>query len=113
MSDSTVRLVDPMSATVVVDITPAPVEREIGGVPVHWRNLGTGLAAPRISPEVAKITVRGPREAMAKVKPDEIDAFVDLTGLGPGRYTLKVQVDPSQEFGIGSVAPPAVAVVIK
>ena len=73
----------------------------------------TGLAPPRISPEVAKITVRGARETMAAVKPDGIDAFVDLTGLGPGRYTLKVQVDPSQEFGIGSVTPPVVAVVIK
>jgi YbbR domain-containing protein len=96
-----------------VEITPAPVERDVAGVPVHWRNLGTGLSSPRITPEVAKVTVRGQREAMAKLKPDEIDAFVDLTGLGPGRYTLKVQVDPSQEFGIGSVAPPGVVVTIK
>ena len=80
---------------------------------MHWRNLGTGLVSPRITPEVAKVTVRGQRDAMTKLKPDEIDAFVDLTGLGPGRYTLKVQVDRSQEFGIGSVAPPLVAVTIK
>jgi YbbR domain-containing protein len=113
VADSAVRLTEPVSATVVVEITPAPVERDVAGVPVHWRNLGTGLSAPRITPEVAKVTVRGQRDAMAKVKPDEIDAFVDLTGLGPGRYTLKVQVDPSQEFGIGSVAPPGVTVTIK
>jgi YbbR domain-containing protein len=113
VADSAVRLSEPASATVVVEITPAPVEREVAGVPVRWRNLGTGLASPRISPEVAKVTVRGGREAMAALKADGIDAFVDLTGLGPGRYTLKVQVDPSQEFSIGSVTPPLVTVIIK
>ena len=30
-----------------------------------------------------------------------IDAFVDLAGLGPGTYNLRVQVDPSEEFGVG------------
>jgi YbbR domain-containing protein len=113
VADSAVRLSEPASATVVVEITPAPVEREVAGVPVRWRNLGTGLASPRISPEVAKVTVRGGREAMAALKADGIDAFVDLTGLGPGRYTLKVQVDPSQEFSIGSVTPPLVTVIMK
>ena len=35
------------SATVIVEILPAPVERELAGVPVRWRNLGGGLAARR------------------------------------------------------------------
>ena len=113
VADSSVRLVQPVSATVVVEITPAPVEREVPGVPVHWRNLGAGLASPRIVPEVAKVTIRGPREALTKVRPDGIDAFVDLTGLGPGHYNLKVQVDPSQDFGLESVTPGIVAVTIK
>ena len=113
VGDSSVRLVQPVSATVVVEITPAPVEREVPGVPVHWRNLGAGLASPRIVPEVAKVTIRGPREALTKVRPDVIDAFVDLTGLGPGHYNLKVQVDPSQDFGLESVTPGTVAVTIK
>jgi len=114
VSDSSVRLTEAVSATVVVEITPAPVEREIDDVPVRWRNLAPGLAAPRVTPEVARITIRGSRADLSRVKPDAIDAFVDLTGLGPGRYTsLKVQVDPSQEFGVWSVAPPVVAVTIR
>ena len=113
VADSSVRLVQPVSATVVVEITPAPVVREVPGVPVHWRNLGAGLASPRIVPEVAKVTIRGPREALTKVRPDGIDAFVDLTGLGPGHYNLKVQVDPSQDFGLESVTPGTVVVTIK
>ena len=113
VGDSSVRLVQPVSATVVVEITPAPVEREVPGVPVHWRNLGAGLASPRIVPEIAKVTIRGSRDALGKVRPDGIDAFVDLTGLGPGHYNLKVQVDPSQDFGLESVTPGTVAVTIK
>jgi YbbR domain-containing protein len=113
VADSSVRLTQAVSATVVVEIVPAPVEREVSGVPVHWRNLGTGLSSPRIVPEVAQVTIRGLRAKLAAVKPDGIDAFVELTGLGPGRYNLKVQVDPSEEFGVGTVAPAVVSVTIK
>ena len=42
-----------------------------------------------------------------------IDAFVDLTGLGQGRYNLRVQVDPSQDFGADAVTPTVVSVTIK
>jgi YbbR domain-containing protein len=111
--DSAVRLVQPQNATVVIEIAPAPVEREIHGVPVRWRNLGQGLSSPRISPAVARVSVRGPRDFLSALRPDAVDAFVDLTGLGPGRYNLRVQVDPSQEFGLRAVAPSVVEVTIK
>jgi hypothetical protein len=113
VSDSSVRLVQPISATVVVDIMPAPVEREIAGVPIRWRNLAKDLAAPTIVPQNGRVVVRGRRETLAKMRPDAIDAFVDLTGLGAGRYNLHVQVDPSEEFGVGAVTPSVVSVTIK
>ncbi len=50
---------------------------------------------------------------LARIRPDSIDAFVDLAGLGPGSYSLRVQVDPSEEFGVGAVSPSVVAVTIK
>ena len=111
-TDSSVRLVQPLSATVVVEISPAPVEREVSGVPVRWRNLGQGLSA-RVVPQVARVSIRGQRETLTAVRADAIDAFVDLTGLGPGQYTLRVQVDPSQVFGVGTVTPANVSVTIK
>ena len=44
--DSSVRLVEqPLSATVVVEILPAPVERDVPGVPVRWRNILRGSCA--------------------------------------------------------------------
>jgi YbbR domain-containing protein len=111
--DSSVRLVEqPLSATVVIEILPAPIERAITGVPVRSRNIATGLV-PRVVPEVVRVDVRGQRDVLGRVRPDSIDAFVDLAGLGPGRYTLRVQVDPSEEFGVGVVAPSAVTVTIK
>jgi hypothetical protein len=50
---------------------------------------------------------------MSNIRPDTIEAFVDLAGLGPGRYNLRVQVDPSHDFGISAIVPPVVAVIIR
>jgi YbbR domain-containing protein len=113
VTDSSVRLVKPQSANVTVDIAPAPVERDVAGVPVRWRNLGNGLAAPRVVPAVARVTIRGQRDTLAAVRSDAIEAFVDLTGLGPGQYKLRVQVEPSQAFGVGTATPTVVDVTIR
>jgi hypothetical protein len=97
---------------VVIEILPAPVEREVPGVPVRSRNLAKGLGQ-RIVPPVVRVNIRGQRDVLGRIGPDTIDAFVDLAGLGPGSYRLRVQVDPSEEVGIGAVSPSAVAVRIK
>jgi len=112
MTDSAVRLVQPQNATITVDVVPAPVELELAGVPIRWRNLQTGLSAT-IRPVLARVTARGRREALADLRAGSIDAFVDLYGLGPGRYNLRVQVDPSQTFGISAIEPAVVDVTIK
>jgi YbbR domain-containing protein len=112
ITDSAVRLLQARDATVTVDILPAPVERDLAGVPVRWRNLGTGLRA-EVRPTLTRVTVRGRRDALAELRAGSIDAFVDLAGLGPGRYNLRVQVDPSQSFGLSAIEPAAVDVTIK
>lgn len=113
VTDSSVRLVEQaLSATVVIEIQPAPIERDVTGVPVRSRNLSQGLV-PRIVPEVVKVGVRGQQDVLGRIRPDTIDAFVDLAGLGPGKYNLRVQVDPSAEVGVGAVNPGVVTVTIK
>jgi len=112
LTDSAVHLVKPQNATITVDVLPAPVELELTGVPVRWRNLQTGLTAT-IKPVLARVTARGRREALSGLRAGSIDAFVDLYGLGPGRYNLRVQVDPSQTFGISAIEPAVVDVTIK
>jgi YbbR domain-containing protein len=111
--DSSVRLEkQPQSATVVIDIVPAPVERDVAGVPVRARNLSQGLTQ-KVVPPVVRVEVRGQREAIGGLRPDNIEAFVDLDGLGPGSYGLRVQVDPSEGFGVVAVTPGVVSVTIK
>ena len=110
--DSAVRLVQPQSATVVVEIQPAPIEREIAGVPIRWRNLGAGLRA-QVEPTLTRVSVRGRRDAVSSVRADTIQAFVDLAGLGSGRYNLRVQVEPSESVGVTALQPADVTVTIK
>jgi YbbR domain-containing protein len=112
VADSALRLSQPQSAAVLVEILPAPVEREMSEVPIRWRNLGAGFRA-KVSPSTARVTVRGVKETLAGLRADTIDAFVDLAGLGPGQYNLRVQTDPSQDFGVSAVAPQVVDVTIK
>ncbi len=112
VTDSAVRLVQPQDVTVIVSVLPAPVERELPRVLVRGRNLGHRLQH-RIAPEVVTVSVRGRREAVGNVRPDQVDAFVDLDGLGAGRYNLRVQIDPSQQFGVTAIRPQHVVVSIK
>jgi YbbR domain-containing protein len=111
--DSACRLVKPQDVTVIVEVRPAPIERELRGVLVRARNLGSGLAAPKISPSLVTLSVRGRREALTGVGKDTVDAFVDLTGLGPGQYSLRVQVDPSEHFGVAEISPEVVVITIR
>jgi YbbR domain-containing protein len=112
VADAAIRLDTPIRATVIVEILPAPVERDVSGVPIRWRNLGGGLRA-QVVPSVARVGVRGPRETLAALRADAIDAFVDLAGLGAGRYNLRVQVDPAEHFGLNMITPAVVQVTIR
>jgi YbbR domain-containing protein len=112
VADAAVRLESPTTAAVIVEIVPAPVERELTGVPIRWRNLGAGMRA-QIVPRMASVTVRGSREALEPLRPDALDAFVDLAGLGAGRYNLRIQVDPAESFGLNTITPSVVQVTIR
>jgi YbbR domain-containing protein len=112
ITDSALRLVQAQNARITVEILPAPVERELAGVPVRMRNLGQGLRAS-VQPTLTRVTVRGRREALNDLRAGAIDAFVDLAGLAPGRYNLRVQVDPAQTFGVSAIDPAVVDVTIR
>jgi YbbR domain-containing protein len=110
--DPSVRLVQAQSAQVTVDILPAPVERQVPDVPVRYRNLGTGLRA-NLAPQLVRVSIRGAKDALADVRADGVDAFVDLAGLGSGRYNLRVQVEPAENFGVVQIEPAVVSVTIR
>ena len=111
LADSSVRLTGARVATVAVQIVPATLERTIKGLPVHLRNLTTGLTAQAI-PSTVGIGVRGSRESLNRLAADEVVAYVDLTGLGPGQYMLPVHADASREAGVTRADPASVQVRI-
>jgi YbbR domain-containing protein len=109
--DPALRLKTARSAMVTVQILPAPLERTLRNQPVHLRNLGANLQAEAVPPTV-EITVRGNREGLGRVASDDLAAFIDLAGLGPGQYTLTVHADSSRDAGVTRVRPETIQVRI-
>jgi YbbR domain-containing protein len=109
--DPELRLKGPRTATVSVEILPGPEERTIQHRPVHLRHLAAGLTA-RAVPPVVDVSVRGSREGLNRLDVDDVDAYVDLTGLGSGDYTLTVRADATADAGVTHVNPPTVQVHI-
>ena len=112
IDDSALRLREPLSVKVTVDIMPAPIERTFGTIGVETRNTPSGSTAVT-APRQVTVAVRGGRDTLAALDPSQIAAYVDLAGLRPGRYNLPVRVEPSRLFGVSRVEPAVVEVTIK
>jgi len=110
--DPALRVTGAKSARVTVAIQLAPLERTLRGRPVHRRNLGATLDA-KVEPSAIDVMLRGSREALARLDPDDIVAYVDLTDVGPGDYAaLPVHVDAPDRVGVTRIAPESVQVRI-
>jgi YbbR domain-containing protein len=110
--NSAARLREPRNAWVTIDIKPAPVDRHIPDVPVRMANLRAGLSARSVPPKVA-MTVRGVATSLSALGSDAVDATVDLAGLGAGRYTLPVRVNPRAGWEVVRVEPAEVRITIR
>lgn len=111
LEDPSLRLKTARSATVTVQIVPAPLERMLRNRPVHLRNLAPNLDAQAL-PATVDIGLRGSREALNRVEVDDIVAYIDLAGLGSGQYSLTVHADSSREAGVTHIEPASVQVRI-
>jgi YbbR domain-containing protein len=109
--DPSLRLKAARSASVAVQILPAPLERTLRNRPVHLRNVGPHLEAQAV-PAAVEMTLRGNRDALNRVDADDIVAFIDLAGLGPGQYVLTVHADASIDAGVTRIEPASVQVRI-
>jgi len=109
--DPAVRVKTQGTANVTVQIMPAPLEQTVRNRPVHLRNLASNLTAT-VTPSEVDVTLRGNREALTRVQPDDATAFVDLTDLGIGDYTVTVYADSSRDAGVARIEPPAIQVRI-
>ena len=111
VANELVRLDQPQSATVSVEIVQVAEDKRLDRVPVSARGLGEGRSAT-IDPASVVVVLRGPRAALAPIT--TAPAYVDLTGMAPGRrYTLPVKVDSIADVQVASVDPATVAVRVK
>jgi YbbR domain-containing protein len=108
--DPALRLKTPRTVTVTVPILPGPVERTVRNRPIHLRNLGAHLSAQAM-PVVVDVGLRGSRESLPRMDADEVTAYIDVAGLGPGDYMLAVHAAADQA-GVTHIDPPTVEVRI-
>ena len=112
LPDSTARLRSPRTARVTVSIAPVRSERTLAAVPVRMKNLRSTLSA-RATPTSVSATVRGADDVLRSISTDDVVVSVDLSGLGPGRYTLDVHLTSRHTLGVVRITPAQVQVLIR
>ena len=105
--DPALRLAEARTATVLVDVVPAPIERTIGNVPVVARN-GPPGARLTVTPDTVNVVVRGARDTVSALSARDVRVSVDLSDLARGRYILSLQGEPGSGYGVGRTEPAAV-----
>ena len=109
--DPALRVKTLRTATVSVEIVPAPLEQTVRNRPIHLRGLAPNLTATAEPTEV-DVTLRGSRQELSRLQADDAIAFVDLAGYGPGRYTLTVGAESSRDAGVTRIEPQTIQVRI-
>ena len=108
--DSALRLKQSTDARVTVTIEPSG-ERPFAAVRVAVKNLPAGTRAT-VEPNVVLVTVRGPQSMLARLDVRSIGPYVDVKGLGAGRYEVPVLFDLGGRLTIARVQPATVTVII-
>ena len=80
-------------------------------VRVRAQGLEPGFEAT-LSPDQLDARISGPFEALQNIDPAQVGALVDLSGRGPGTYTLTPAVVPPLGTKLLSVTPPSLTVTI-
>jgi YbbR domain-containing protein len=110
VTDAALRLRESTTARVTVTIEPAG-EHLFAAVRVAVKNLGPGSRGT-VEPAVVSVLLRGPLSLLGRLDARSIGPYVDVKGLGPGRYEVPVLFDLGGPLTIGSVRPATVTVNI-
>lgn len=86
-----IRLVDQVTVNVQVQIELQQVLQQFPALAVQPVNMGTGLQATIIPAEIS-VTLSGPLDRLRQLRGNDIRVEVDLSGLGPGTYTLSPRI---------------------
>ena len=110
LPDPAVRLRTPQSALVTVDISPS-LARTVLDLPISPR--GEKSRAAVLKPSTVSALVRGPREVVDSLRGADLDASVDVEGLGVGDYRLGVRVNAPNHITVVEVEPAQVQVTVR
>ncbi|MCD9025692.1 CdaR family protein [Cohnella silvisoli] len=89
----------------IIEISPKQIDinievllsgtRSLEGLPITWSGLGDGLTVKIIDPSTGKadITIKGAPAILDRLKPGDVGVVVDLSGRGPGTYTVPLVVN--------------------
>ena len=85
-------------------------------VPLEFENVPRTLRIAGDSPDVVRVRLRGPADAVGGVEPDDLAAVLDLSGGQPGRHAFdmlagRVRTPPGVE--VTSVVPETVNLVLE
>lgn len=85
-------------------------------VPLEYENVPPTLRIAGDSPDVIRVRLRGPADAVGAVEPDDLAAVLDLSGGTPGRHAFdmlagRVRTPPGVE--VTSVAPETVDLILE
>jgi YbbR domain-containing protein len=113
VANDNLRLRQPITATVTVEIAPVRAEREMTDVPVRTANVPEGRSAT-VAPTSVRLVIRGPKDRVDALADGALEPHVDLTGLQPGRMTLPVKVTAAApDIEVVRIEPESVRVTIK
>jgi YbbR domain-containing protein len=89
----------------IIEISPSQIDinievllsstRSLEGLPITWSGLGEGLTVKIIDPSTGKadITIKGAPAILDRLKPGDVAVVADLSGRGPGTYTVPLVVN--------------------
>jgi YbbR domain-containing protein len=109
-----VTLVDPPKNEVEVRVaigTSGGTANLIPDMPIEVRNLRDGLTA-RLDPQSLDISVSAPTERLRELTAEDVSVTVDVSGLGPGVYTLTPEITVPDDVTVTTVDPQRVVVLI-
>jgi YbbR domain-containing protein len=109
--DGLLRLREPRTARVVVTIERAG-ERPFAALRVAVRGVARGLTAT-VTPVVVSVIMRGPETTLARLDPQTVVPYVDVSGLGRGRHEVPVLIDVAGALTVASVRPATVIVTLQ
>ena len=94
-----IRLVDPVTINVQVQIERQEVRQQFSGLRVAAFNVGPGLRAT-VTPDEIAVTLTGPPDRVRRLSAGDIQVTVDAQGLGAGNYTLTPRVSVPAELQV-------------